>query len=261
MTKKLSKRKLSHQIEGEISEFVILHDSLDFLGKIKSMMENVVELSSRRYKIYKGSYKGKEITLVHTHMGAGNTALVVDQLIDNNACYLLKIGTFGALQGDWRLGDILVPIGAVRCDGVSDAYVLREFPAVPHIEFVKIISKVLDNAKARYRYGIVWSTNAYMPIVKDSSPDIRFRYETWRNAGVVGVEMECSSLFIASCLRNVKAAAILVCNREWSVIDAFRKGKNVDWNGYKRSKRMKIANDLLASLALRIAVSTPNNVS
>lgn len=252
--KKLSISKgstITHHIHDKPSKFAIIHDDMEFIDFIKdNFLSKVKTLKNKRYPMHKGFYKNAEITLVCTNMGAGNTAAVTDEIIDAGIKYIIKIGTFGALDGKLKIGEIMLPNGAVRTDGTTDAYALMEFPAVPDMELLDEIKEQADRLKIRYSYGIIWSANVYQPITKEFSPDSRFKFDTWRSVKVKGVEWECSSLFIPSLVKGAKAAAILICNRDWKTIDDFRKGKKVVWNRHKFEKQMEDAKKSAAKLAL-----------
>jgi uridine phosphorylase len=224
-----------HHFKGKISKYVIIHDDLEVVNKIAAFIKSVVRVENKRYPMFVGSYKNREITLINTHMGPSNTAVVVDQIIDLGAKYIIKIGTFGAIKEGIKIGDIFLPTGAIRTEGITDAYAPIEFPAVPDPMLLNSIKEVAGKMKIGFSEGVIWSTSVYQPITKDTSINPKFRYDTWRSFDVIGVEWECSSLFICSAVKKTKSAAVLICNRDWETNDGFRKGKNVDWKKYKKT--------------------------
>lgn len=153
------------------------------------------------------------VTAVSTGMGAPTTAIALDELAMIGAKKFLKIGTCGALQEYLNHGDVIVPVGAVRHEGTTNTYIADDFPAIPSHTLVKKIEESLNNAKIAPEFGIVWSTDEYHSVM--AQPDL---FEYWSKAGVLGVEMECSSLFVTGCLRRVDAAAVIVINRTYSQI-------------------------------------------
>lgn len=224
-----------HHFKGKISKYVIIHDDLEVINKIAAFMKSMVRVENKRYPMFVGYYKNKQITLINTHMGPSNTSIVVDQVIDLGAKHIIKLGTFGAIKEGVKIGDIFLPIGAIRNEGNTEAYAPIEFPAVPNPMLLNSIKEAAGKMKVGFFEGVVWSTGVYQPITKDISTNPRFKYDTWRSFDVFGVDMECSSLFICSAAKKTKSAAVMVCNRDWETIDGFRKGKNVDWKKYKKT--------------------------
>lgn len=235
----------------KVAENVIIHDRPVIIEKMARRLDNVRRVENHRYLVYDGEWKDRKVTLVATHLGAGSTAIVVDETADMGAKNIIKIGSFGAMEEGIKIGDFYLPEEAVRTDGVTEAYAPPDYKARPNGTLLKIAEKTAKEKGIRIRKGTIWSTNVYQPVTRDDSPDPRFRYDTWRGKAF-GVEMETSVLFVCSAMKNVRSLAILVCNRDWETIDGFRKGKKVDWRKYGKSERHKKSTEQAIDLALSV---------
>ena len=205
----------------DISEFIVFHDDISWVEKIANWLADANQVSHKReYYVYTGILHNKKVTVVSTGMGAPSTALALDELATIGGKKFFKIGTCGALQNDLNHGDVIIPVGAVRHEGTTKTYVTEDFPAVPTYTLVKKLDKALTNAHITTKTGIVWSTDGYHSVM--AQPDI---FEYWSNKGVLGVEMECSSLFVTGYLRQVDVAAVIVVNRTYSQIRGLMEGE------------------------------------
>lgn len=200
--------------------------------------------------MYIGNYKNKKITLFATNMTAGNTAIIVDQAIQQGAKYFFKLGTFGALQDKIKIGDIYLITGAVRSEGLTDAYASIYYPAISDFELTKLCSETAQKQKIKLGYGIVHSVNIYSPYYSETYNQDKYSLEIYRKLNVIGVEMETSSVFVCCGVKNVKSAAILLCNRDWKTQRDFIKGKRVDWKKHKTDVIMKRQYDKAIDLIL-----------
>ena len=54
-------------------------------------------------------------------MGGPSAAIVISELVDLGAGTLVRVGTCGALESGFELGDLLVATDAIAADGTSRA--------------------------------------------------------------------------------------------------------------------------------------------
>lgn len=229
----------------DIGEYVIFHDDVAWVEKIAALLSGVELVSHKReYYVYTGEYNTKKVTAVSTGMGAPTTALALHELAMIGAKKFIKIGTCGALQNDLNHGDIIIPMGAVRHEGTTKTYVVPDFPAVPTYTLVKKIEQTLAPTDSVMRFGIVWSTDGYHSVM--AQPDL---FEYWSNKGVLGVEMECSSLFVTGYVNNVDTAAIIVVNRSYDQIRGLMEGKR-KW--YEKKDKVKMSVHRVIDAALHV---------
>ena len=69
------------------------------------------------------------ITIINFGMGSPNAALVMDLLTAIQPKAVLFLGKCGGLKSKNALGDLILPIAAIRSDGTSNDYLPPEIPA------------------------------------------------------------------------------------------------------------------------------------
>ena len=87
------------------------------------------------------------ITIINFGMGSANAATIMDLLtaIDPAAC--LFLGKCGGLKRKNELGDLILPIAAIRGEGTSNDYFPPEIPALPSFALQKAISTIISKVK------------------------------------------------------------------------------------------------------------------
>ena len=99
------------------------------------------------------------ITMINFGMGSANAATVMDLLsaIEPKAC--LFLGKCGGVKKKNELGDLILPIAAIRGEGTSNDYFPAEVPALPAFNLQKAISTTIRNHDRDYWTGTVYTTN------------------------------------------------------------------------------------------------------
>jgi uridine phosphorylase len=170
-----------------------------FLANAKPVAKN------REYHSYLGQFEGKPILVTSHGVGSAGAAICFQELIDVGAKSIIRIGTAGGLYEKTKIGDIVVATAAVRDDGVSGKMIPVGYPAVASLEIAASLMTDLASAQVEYRDGIVLTSDLFYPSHLGNSD-----LELYSKAGVVAVEMECSTLFVCGSLRQVRTGALLV---------------------------------------------------
>src|SRR5258705_13984173 len=91
------------------------------------------------------SATAERITIINVGMGSPNAATIMDCLtaIETKAC--LFLGICGGLKKKKELGDIILPIAAIRGEGSSNYYFHPEFPSLPAFALQKAIPTPIRN--------------------------------------------------------------------------------------------------------------------
>jgi len=159
---------------------------------------------NREYHSYLGRYRGKDVVIVSHGVGSAGAAICFQELIDAGAKKIIRIGTVGSFVQGMPIGGIIVPTAAIRKDGVSGLMIPLEYPAISDLKMTSALIKQLESSGNQYSSGVVLTSDLFYPGKLD--PQFQF----FSDAGAVGVEMECSALFIISQLRGVRSASLLV---------------------------------------------------
>ncbi|MCG8459772.1 MAG: hypothetical protein MI919_26115, partial [Holophagales bacterium] len=82
----------------------------------------------------------EDITIVNFGMGSPNAATVMDLLGAISPRAVLFLGKCGGLKKKNKIGDMILPIAAIRGDGTSDDYLPPEVPALPSFDLQRAVS-------------------------------------------------------------------------------------------------------------------------
>jgi AMP nucleosidase len=87
-----------------------------------------------------------DITIINFGMGSPMAATVMDILSAIAPKAVLFLGKCGGLKKNLHLGDLILPIAAVRGEGTSDEYMPKEVPALPSFRLQRAVSSMIKKA-------------------------------------------------------------------------------------------------------------------
>ena len=182
---------------------------------IAKHLEDAREVAfSREYRTFTGTVDGEKVSAMSTGMGGPSVAIGVEELHELGVHTILRVGTCGALQPGVKMGDLVIALAAVRSEGTSDGYVPREYPAVASLELVNALVEACEAARVPHHVGLMRSVDAlYSDLVPAQMPrpDLKAELEMWTKAGIVGNDMEASTLFVVSRIRGMRAGTVCLC--------------------------------------------------
>ena len=215
---------------GDVGEYVLLPGDRARVPLMSAYLEGVKEVgNNREYVAHTGFHRGIKVTVMSTGMGCPAAAVAVEELANIGAKVFIRTGSTGALQRPIDIGDLVVASGAVKNEGTSKMYEPNEFPAVPTFRVLKSLVDAAESLKGRLRFnyhvGIVSSDDAFYA----ETPDFIDRMTA---AGVLGLDMESSAIFVVSRARGVESGSILSASENFArksivpekVPEALRKG-------------------------------------
>jgi len=152
----------------------------------------------------------KNITLAGPFIGAPYTVMLLETLIAWGVRKILFLGWCGAVSPDVRIGDIIIPAGAIIDEGTSKHYGKVDGSLVrPSGNISESIKEALKKKGLFFHEGIIWSTDG---IYRET----REKVEHFQKKNAIAVEMELSALFTVGCFRNIEVGGILVVSDEIS---------------------------------------------
>jgi AMP nucleosidase len=116
----------------------------------------------------------------------------------------LFLGKCGGLKKKNKIGDLILPIAAIRGEGTSNDYFPPEVPALPAFNLQKAISTTIRNNARDYWTGTVYTTNRRV-----WEHDEQFKTYL-RRIRVMAVDMETATLFITGFYNKIPAGALLL---------------------------------------------------
>jgi len=187
----------------KLGKYAVIPGAPKRVEKIIKYLKDVEKIGEvREHVTYVGYKDNVKITVVSSGLGTPNAALTVEGLFLAGVETVIRVGTTGALQENIDFGDLIIPIAAIRGDGVTREYVPYRYPAVADIDVVNALWKVAKKHNVKVHRGIVWTHDSLFMESKK-------RVEFWRSTGAISTEMECSAVFTIGKLRGLKAGAIL----------------------------------------------------
>src|SRR5579871_1661110 len=144
------------------------------------------------------------ITFINFGMGSPNAATIMDCLtaIMPKAC--LFLGKCGGLKKRNALGDLILPIAAIRGEGTSNDYFPPEVPSLPAFALQKAISTTIRDYARDYWTGTVYTTNRRV-----WEHDDAFK-KYLKKIRVMAVDMETATIFMTGFFNEISTGALLL---------------------------------------------------
>lgn len=99
------------------------------------------------------------ITIINFGMGSASAATCMDLLAAIEPKAVLFLGKCGGLKSKSEVGDLILPIAAIRGEGTSNDYFPPEVPALPAFALQKAISTTIRDFGKDYWTGTCYTTN------------------------------------------------------------------------------------------------------
>jgi AMP nucleosidase len=144
------------------------------------------------------------ITIINFGMGSANAATMMDLLASIRPKACLFLGKCGGLKRKNKLGDLILPIAAIRGEGTSIDYFPAEVPALPSFNLQKAISTTIRNHARDYWTGTVYTTNRRV-----WEHDELFK-QYLRRIRVMAIDMETATVFVTGFFNKIPTGALLL---------------------------------------------------
>ena len=145
-----------------------------------------------------------DITIINFGMGSPASATVMDLLSAIKPKAVLFLGKCGGLKKKNKVGDLILPIAAIRGDGTSNDYFPPEVPALPAFALQKAISTTIREYKRDYWTGTVYTTNRRV-----WEHDDAFKAYL-RKIRVMAIDMETATIFITGFANKIPTGSLLL---------------------------------------------------
>ena len=146
----------------------------------------------------------EDITMINFGMGSANAATIMDLLsaVSPRAC--LFLGKCGGLKKKNKLGDLILPIAAIRGEGTSNDYFPPEVPSLPAFTLQRAVSSTARDYEMDYWTGTVYTTNRRV-----WEHDRSFK-KYLRRTRCMGIDMETATIFITGFANRIPTGALLL---------------------------------------------------
>ena len=144
------------------------------------------------------------ITIINFGIGSPNAALIMDLLSAIEPKAALFLGKCGGLKKKNAVGDLILPIAAIRGEGTSNDYFPPEVPALPAFNLQKAVSTTIRNHDMDYWTGTVFTTNRR---VWEHDKEFKKYLESTRS---MAIDMETATIFVAGFHNKIPTGALLL---------------------------------------------------
>jgi AMP nucleosidase len=181
----------------------------------------------------------EDISIINFGMGSANAATIMDLLSAIKPQAVLFLGKCGGLKKINRLGDLILPIAAIRGEGTSNDYFPPEVPALPAFNLQKAVSTNIRNHKLDYWTGTIYTTNRRVWEHDDQFKDYLLRIRC------MGIDMETATIFSVGFYNQIPTGALLLVSDQPMIS-----------SGVKTEESDKIVSEQFVSKHLEIGIDS-----
>jgi AMP nucleosidase len=198
---------------------------------------NGVEITGIDKPMQSATFDG--ITIINFGMGSPTAATVMDLLAAIQPEAVLFLGKCGGLKRRNKLGDLILPIAAIRGEGTSDDYFPAEVPALPAFALQKAISTTIREHEVDYWTGTVYTTNRRV-----WEHDEEFK-EYLQRIRAYAIDMETATIFMVGFANKIPTGALLLVSDQPMVPE-----------GVKTEESDKVVTEQFVERHLRIGIDS-----
>jgi AMP nucleosidase len=184
----------------DFGEYILLTNFINYVNMFAEMHEVPVRGLDKPMQ----TATANNITIINFGMGSAMAATVMDLLSAVSPKAALFLGKCGGLKKKTQLGDLILPIAAIRGEGTSDDYLPPEIPALPSFRLQRAVSSMIKKHELDYWTGTVYTTNRR---VWEHDEDFK---DYLRSVRVMGVDMETATIFVVGFMNNIPHGALLL---------------------------------------------------
>jgi len=185
-------------------------------------------------------HNGKRFTIVGPIIGAPYAVLLLETLIAWGSKRFVYFGLCGGISREVKIGNIVLPTGAVIEEGTSLHYGEHTDNIVfCSANILSWIKEMFFNEQLLFHEGIVWTTDAAF---RETPEKVRF----YQEKNILAVEMEASALFTVGRFREVDVGAILVTSDELS---------NLEWKPGFNKNRFKQSCEAVQKTIIKLCLT------
>lgn len=185
----------------EFSKFILLTNFSRYLNLFSEWHDNapIIGLDKPMQSV-----SANGITLINFGMGSPMAATMMDLLTAIQPKAVLFLGKCGGLKKKNKIGDLILPIAAIRGEGTSNDYLPAEVPALPAFALQKAISTTIRDHSRDYWTGTVYTTNRR---VWEHDKSFKKYLKTLR---AMAVDMETATIFTTGFANKIPTGALLL---------------------------------------------------
>lgn len=201
----------------DFGEYIILVNFSHYLDVFAK--QNNVDIQGRDRSM--PSVTANNITMINFGMGSPNAGTIIDLITAVKPKGCIFLGKCGGIKTKKnKVGDLILPIAAIRGEGTSNDYLPPEVPALPAFALQKAISTTIRDHNQDYWTGTVYTTNKR---VWEHREDFKKYLKSLRP---IAIDMETATLFIAGFKNKIPMGALLLVSDMPMVPEGVKTEKN-----------------------------------
>lgn len=166
------------------------------------------------------SATANNITIINFGMGSPSAATIMDLLTAIHPKAVLFLGKCGGLKKKNEVGDLILPIAAIRGEGTSNDYLPAEVPALPSFALQKAISTTIRDYEKDYWTGTCYTTNRRV-----WEWDQQFK-EYLSRIRAMAIDMETATIFTTGFSNEIPTGALLLVSDQPMVAEGVKTSKS-----------------------------------
>ncbi len=167
-------------------------------------------------------------------VGAPGTVMILEELIACGAKSFIGLGWAGSLQPEASVGSFFIPTSCISEEGTSAHYLDHNTDLRADPNLAAALEIASRDEGVLIRKGPQWTTDA-------PYRELRDKVRSFREAGVLGVDMETSAMYALASFRGIKVCNLLVVS---DVLDT-------EWQPGFGTAALKAANEIAQRVVLR----------
>lgn len=184
----------------EFGEYILLTNFIGYVQMFADKFEVEIQGEDRPMQ----SATSENITIINFGMGSAMAATVMDLLSSIQPKAVLFLGKCGGLKKKTQLGDLILPIAAIRGEGTSNEYMPAEIPALPSFRLQRSVSSMIKKHERDYWTGTCYTTNRRV-----WEHDKAFK-KYLRKIRAMAVDMETATIFTVGFVNEIPRGALLL---------------------------------------------------
>jgi AMP nucleosidase len=200
----------------EFGKYILLTNFANYIDKFAEIHKVQVVGKDRPMQVATAN----GISIINFGMGSPNGATIMDLLSALNPKACLFLGKCGGLKRKNNVGDLILPIAAIRGDGTSNDYFPPEVPALPAFSLQKAVSTTIRNFNKDYWTGTVYTTNRRV-----WEHDNEFK-KYLRKIRAMAIDMETATIFSVGFYNKIPTGALLLVSDQPMVASGVKTEKS-----------------------------------
>jgi len=218
----------------QVGRYVFIPGSVERVEKIASLLDNARFIARHReFYTYTGELEGVPVSVTSTGIGGPSTSIAMEELYGCGAHTMVRIGSCASASPESRIGDVIIPKGAIRMEGTGNYYLPMEFPAVPSYPLFTAFRDAAVESGLPFNTGLTITKDSFYtevePETKPVFPLLSYQWQAYRKGGATNTSMECALIFLIGASLGIRTASVMICATNFEAYSNDDKDYPRDW--------------------------------